>query len=59
MNRDTMRLNQKLPDITPIQDGLIMCLFKQGCDTVAIARHMRLTEHQVANRLLHIREAGR
>jgi hypothetical protein len=45
--------------VTLVDDGLIMALWKQGLDTVDIAAQLRLHEHQVANRLLHLREAAR
>lgn len=44
--------------ITLVDDGLIMALWKQGLDTVDIAKQLRLYEWQVANRLLHLREAA-
>lgn len=45
--------------VTLVDDGLIIALWKQGLDTVDIAAQLRLHEHQVANRLLHLREAAR
>jgi len=37
-------------------DGLILALWKQGLDTNAISKRLRLPEHQVANDLPRIRE---
>ena len=54
MNRDTMRLNQKLPDVTPVEEGLILALWQKGYDTVSIAAHLRKAEFQIYNRLFHI-----
>jgi hypothetical protein len=45
--------------LTLVDDGLIMALWKQGLDTYDIAKKLRLHEWQVANRLLHLREAMR
>ena len=60
MNRDQMRRNQQVPIVISFEtDGIILALWRQGCDTLAIAKHMHLTEFQVHNRLLHIREAAR
>jgi hypothetical protein len=38
-----------------IEDGVILALWQKGLDTRKIARHLGCPEHQVANRLLHIR----
>jgi DNA-directed RNA polymerase specialized sigma24 family protein len=43
--------------VTVAHDGLILMLWKQGLDTYEIAKRIGLREHQVANRLLRIREA--
>lgn len=59
MNRDRARLNQNLPDVSPLEDGVILALWKQGLDTFAIAVHLGRPEFQIANRLLHVREAAR
>lgn len=56
MNRDAMRHNQQLSEVGPVAAGVILALWQQGLDTVAIAKHVRLAEHQVYNRLLHIRQ---
>lgn len=49
-------------DIAPIDlltEGVILALWRQGCDTVEIARQTHLREWQVFNRLLHLREGAR
>jgi hypothetical protein len=47
-------------EMTVVDDGLIMALWQTGkFDTVDIARQLHLHEWQVANRLLHLREAMR
>lgn len=48
------------PEVTVVDDGLIMMLWKKHKkNTCEIARILRLKEHQVANRLLHLREVAR
>ncbi|MCK1322124.1 hypothetical protein IVA94_14730 [Bradyrhizobium sp. 156] len=47
------------PEVTVVDDGLIMLLWSQKLDTCEIAKRLHLKEWQVANRLLHIREALR
>jgi hypothetical protein len=42
-----------------VSEGLILALWRQGLDTRAIAKHMKLREHQIYNRLFHLREASR
>lgn len=59
MTRDEARSIQQLPDISPVADGVILALWKQGLDTLGIAKHIHCPEFQVANRLLHIREAAK
>jgi hypothetical protein len=44
---------------TDVDDGLILALWKQGIDTLDIARRLGVHESEVANRLFHIREAAR
>lgn len=41
-----------------IVDGLILALWRKQLDTFDIAKPLHLREHQVANRLLHIRSAS-
>lgn len=47
------------PEVTVVDDGLIMMLWKQKLDTCEIAKRLRLREWQVANRLRQLREASR
>ena len=47
------------PEVTVVDDGLIMMLWKQKLDTYEIAKRLRLKEWQVANRLRQLREAAR
>lgn len=58
MTRDEMRRNQQLPDVGPIADGVILALWRQGLDTMAIAEHTKIVEHQIYNRLSRIRETA-
>jgi hypothetical protein len=51
VTRNQMRLNQQLPDVSLLEDGVIMALWGQGIDTVAIARHLGRPEFQIYNRL--------
>jgi hypothetical protein len=39
-------------------DGLIARLWRQGFDTVSIARYARIDEAKVANRLAQLRDEG-
>lgn len=55
MNGDTTRRDQQLPDV--IEDGVILALWHERLDTYAIAKHLGRPEFQIANRLLHIRDA--
>jgi len=41
-----------------VEDGVILALWEKGLDTRKIARHLGCPEHQIANRLLHIREVA-
>lgn len=47
------------PEVTVVDDGLIMMLWNQKLDTCEIAKRLRLKEWQVHNRLLHLRETAR
>lgn len=38
-----------------VVDGLILALWRKKMDTYDIAKQLHLREHQVANRLLHLR----
>lgn len=53
------RLQHAPEALTDVDDGLIAALWKQGLDTHSIAKQLHVHEWQVANRLLHIREAMR
>jgi hypothetical protein len=55
----SMRLNQQLPDVGPIAEGVILALWKQGLDTLSIAKHLQAPEWQIYNRVFHVREAAR
>lgn len=46
-----------LREMTPVDEGLILALWRQGLDTLSIARHLHLTESQVYNRLWHLRQS--
>lgn len=50
---------QHAPEVTFVDDGLIMMLWNQKLDTYEIAKRLRLKEWQVHNRLLHLREVAR
>lgn len=50
---------QSIRDITVVDEGVMLALWRQGLDTTAIAKQLQLVEWQVYNRLLHIREAAR
>ncbi|GAC1572991.1 MAG: hypothetical protein NVS3B5_02240 [Sphingomicrobium sp.] len=50
---------QDVRDVTTVDDGVMLALWRQGLDTLAIAKQMQLAEWQVANRLWHIREVLR
>jgi hypothetical protein len=50
---------QSTEEVTVIDDGLIMMLWKQSLDTCEIAKRLHLKEWQVANRLRQLREAAR
>lgn len=43
-------------EVTTVDEGVILALWRQGLDTLAIARHLHLTEAQVYNRLWHLRQ---
>jgi hypothetical protein len=59
LNRVVKAHRQSAEEMTLVDDGLIMALWKQGLDTFDIAKQLHLHEWQVANRLLHLREAAR
>lgn len=48
---------EHVPQITVVDDGMIMMLWNQSLDTCEIAKRLQLKEWQVANRLLHLRAA--
>ncbi|MCK1541426.1 hypothetical protein IVB12_05395 [Bradyrhizobium sp. 179] len=50
---------QHAQEMTLVDDGLILALWKQGLDTYDVAKRLGLHEWQVANRLLHLRETMR
>jgi len=39
-----------------VADGVILALWHQKLDTLSIARHLRVRESEIYNRLLHIRD---
>lgn len=53
-----------LPDPRPILatdiiiDGMILALWRQKLDTYDIAKQLHLREHEVANKLWHLRNAA-
>lgn len=57
MTRPAIR--EDLPPIDFVKEGAIIALWKQGLDTLEIARKLNLREFQVFNKLLHLREGAR
>jgi len=57
-----MTRTAKREDLQPVdivKEGLIVALWRSGLDTMDIAKKTGLREHQVYNKLLHLREGSR
>ena len=52
-------LNRNIVKADAMTDGLMLALWKQGLDTYAIAKRLRIEEHQVANELPRLRKTIR
>ena len=52
-------LNRNIVKADAMIDGLMLALWRQGMDTNAIAKRLRIEEHQVANELPRLREINR
>lgn len=49
-----LALRSQTPKPAPT-DWLILALWKEGFDTFDIAEELKVSEHEIANRLMHIR----
>jgi hypothetical protein len=45
-------------EVTTVDEGVILALWRQDLDTLSIAQHLHLTEAQVYNRLWHLRQTA-
>lgn len=50
-------MRAKVADYFSRRDEFILASFGRGCDTAFIAKHLKLHESIVANRLAHLRDA--